>query len=52
MLSIAILVQGQELTLGRVLADIPHDGPAVLVYVLLAVSGYLIWRGSRRKSRT
>lgn len=48
MLSIAA-VQGSSLTLGRVLADIPHDGPAVILYMMLGVSIYLIWRGSRRK---
>lgn len=42
---IALLADG--LTVGEVIKDIPHDGPAFVIYVLLAVSGAVIWRGSR-----
>lgn len=38
------------LTLGRVLRDIPHDGPAIVVYVLLLVFVGFIWVGSRKKA--
>jgi len=37
------------LTWGRILSDIPHDGPAFVVYGLLAVSAFIIWKGSRSK---
>lgn len=42
-------IQGQQsgLTWGKILSDIPHDGPAFVVYGLLAVSAYIIWRGAR-----
>lgn len=45
-----IAVQAQSgLTWGRILSDIPHDGPAFVVYGLLAVSAYVIWRGNRTR---
>jgi hypothetical protein len=47
MSGIALLAQQQGLTLRRVITDIPHDGPAYFIYGLLAVSLYVIWRGSR-----
>jgi hypothetical protein len=40
---------GSGLTLGRILRDIPHDGAAILAYVLVATFVYLIWKGSRPK---
>jgi hypothetical protein len=47
MFSIVLLAQQQGLTLRRIITDIPHDGPAFFVYGLLAISIYVIWRGSR-----
>jgi hypothetical protein len=47
-----LLVQsssGSGLTLGRILRDIPHDAPAMVVYALLIAFTYLVWRGSRPK---
>ncbi len=35
---------------GRSLAGIPHDPAAIFIYVFLAVSIYLIWRGSRTRA--
>jgi hypothetical protein len=51
MLNSILLVQSSEsgLTFGRVLRDIPHDGPAMVVYALLIAFTYMIWRGSRPK---
>jgi hypothetical protein len=49
---IAVLLQSADsdstLTLGEIIADIPHDAAAFLVYAMLAVSGWLIWKGSRK----
>jgi hypothetical protein len=47
MLGIALILQEGDITLGRVLSDIPHNASALVVYVLLAAFVYLIWRGSR-----
>lgn len=47
------LVQAAEsegLTIGRILADIPHDAPAILLYVLTAASIGLIWWANRKKT--
>lgn len=38
------------LTIGEILADIPHDGPAIVVYLLTAAATALIWWGHRRSS--
>lgn len=38
-----------ELTFREVLADIPHDAGAVIVYLLLAVFVAMTWAGSRRR---
>jgi hypothetical protein len=50
---IALLLQGgsgeSTLTLRTILADIPHDGPAFFLYALLLASGWLIWKGSRKR---
>ncbi len=40
-------VQGQGLTLGKILSSIPHNAPAIVGYVLLLGFVYLVWRGSR-----
>jgi hypothetical protein len=34
----------------KILAGIPHDPAAIFIYIFLAVSLYLIWRGSRSKA--
>ena len=44
----AMMIQGDGLTLSEVLADIPHDLPAMVVYVLIAAFVGFIWWGSRR----
>jgi hypothetical protein len=35
---------------GSFIAGIPHDAPAVFIYIFLAVSIYLVWRGSRTRT--
>jgi len=40
------------LTLGQVIADIPHDTPAIVVYVMLLVSIYIVWRANRPRRRS
>lgn len=35
---------------GRFIGGIPHDAPAIFIYVFLAVSVYLIYRGSRTRA--
>lgn len=54
-LTIFALVQGTQddgLTFGEVLANIPHDAAAIVVYVLVGVSiGLVIWSGRRGTPR-
>jgi len=51
--SLAVLAQASDgLTFSDVVADVPHDPASIFVYVLLIVSGVLIWRGSRKKGGT
>lgn len=47
----AVLVQEDGLTIGEVIADIPHDAAAVFLYLLMAASIILIWRGHRAARR-
>ncbi|HSJ06913.1 MAG TPA: hypothetical protein VK936_09430 [Longimicrobiales bacterium] len=42
-----LLLQDDGLTLGEVLRDIPHDPAAFVVYTLVVVFLWLIWKGSR-----
>ncbi len=35
---------------GRSLAAIPHDPAAIFIYIFLAISIYLVWRGSRTRA--
>jgi len=42
--------ESDGLTIGEILADIPHDGPAIVLYLLTAASAALIWWGHRRSS--
>ena len=39
----------EGLALGRIIGDLPHDGAAIFIYVLTAVSVWLIWQGSRTR---
>ena len=54
-LTLFTLIQaaGEEgLTLGKILADIPHDAAAIVVYVLVGFSvGLVIWSGRRGTPR-
>jgi hypothetical protein len=47
MSNFAMMIQDDGLTLREVLADIPHDLPAMVVYVLIALFVGFIWWGSR-----
>ncbi|MGH7449123.1 MAG: hypothetical protein ACRELT_16240 [Longimicrobiales bacterium] len=49
MFSVAALVQGDGLTIGEVVRGIPHDGPAIVIYVMILVFAGFIWHGSRKK---
>lgn len=33
----------------EVLADIPHDAGAIVVYLMLLALGFFVWHGSRNK---
>jgi len=41
---------GDGLTFGKILADIPHDAAAIVVYLLIAVSIIVVWRANRPKA--
>lgn len=47
--AVALQAAAGGLTFRNMLADIPHDAPAIVVYVLLLGSGWLIWRANRGK---
>jgi hypothetical protein len=47
MLVVTILNQDDGLTFREVIQNIPHDGPAIVVYVLLLIFAALVWMGSR-----
>jgi hypothetical protein len=36
-----------DLTLQEIVANIPHDGPSVVAYAILAIFVATIWLGSR-----
>jgi len=44
----ALLIQQSGVQ--KIAAGIPHDPAAIFIYIFLAVSLYLIWRGSRSKA--
>jgi hypothetical protein len=46
--AVALLLQDRGLTLSEVVHDIPHDGAAVVVYVLVLGSIGLLWWANRR----
>lgn len=46
----AILALVQQNGVSKIIAGIPHDPAAIFIYIFLAVSVYLIWRGSRSKA--
>jgi hypothetical protein len=39
-----------SLTLGKVVADIPHDLPALIVYLMVAALALFVWWGSSPRS--
>ncbi|HET9983858.1 MAG TPA: hypothetical protein VFQ38_09740 [Longimicrobiales bacterium] len=47
---LALLVQENGSGIGRVVGGIPHDAAAIFIYIFLAVSLYLVWRGSRTRA--
>ena len=50
MFALASGIQSDGLTMDEVIRGIPHDGPAIVVYLMLIVFVGFIWAGSRRKS--
>jgi hypothetical protein len=48
MYAAAVILQDDGLTFAEFVQNIPHDGPAFVVYFMLAVFCGLIWAGSRR----
>ena len=54
-LTMLALLQGgadEGLTFGEVLANIPHDAAAMVVYVLVAFSvGLVVWAGRRGQDK-
>lgn len=49
MVALALLSQ-EGSGFGRFVAGIPHDPAAIFIYIFLAISVYLIWRGSRTRA--
>lgn len=41
---------GGGLTLGKVLADVPHDAAAFVVYAMVIGSVVFVWRSGRSRS--
>lgn len=50
MFAIASAIQSDGLTVDEVISGIPHDGPAIVVYLMLIVFVGFIWAGSRKKT--
>lgn len=50
MLHMTALLQGDGLTPGEILRDLPHDGPALVVYGLILLFIWFVWRGSRSRT--
>jgi hypothetical protein len=46
---LALLQEEEGLTIGKLLRDIPHDLPALIVYLLLGGFIGMIWLGNRSK---
>lgn len=42
-----VLLFAAELTLAEVVADLPHDLAALIVYVILGLLVYFVWYGSK-----
>ena len=43
------LQESDGLSFGEVIRDIPHDGPAIVGYLLIGAFVYAIWRANRRR---
>lgn len=54
MLSTLSIIQSADsgLTFGEMVRDIPHDGAAIVAYILIIAFAWLIWRGNRPKKST
>jgi hypothetical protein len=50
MLFMTAISQDDGLTFGEVLANLPHDAAAIVIYVLVALFIGFIWHGSRNRS--
>jgi hypothetical protein len=46
---IALLQDSDGLTFAELVRDIPHDLPAIIVYVMIGAFIFVIWRANRRR---
>ena len=49
MLFVNLAIQDSGLTVSEVVRGLPHDTAAFVVYALVGVFLYLIWRGNRKR---
>jgi hypothetical protein len=47
MFSLLLLSQASESIWKKIVAEIPHSPAAILLYLVLAVCGYVLWRAHR-----
>lgn len=50
MFVLALTLQATSSGFEGFIAGIPHDAAAIFIYIFLAVSLYLVWRGSRTRA--
>lgn len=50
MLGIALAIQGDGISAIEILRGIPHDGPAIMIYIMILGFAAFIWHGGRKKS--
>lgn len=49
MFGIALAIRQDGLSLGEILRGIPHDGPAILIYLMILGFVAFMWHGGRKK---
>jgi hypothetical protein len=47
-----LLLQADGLSWKEIVAAVPHDAPAFVIYVLIVLAGWATWRGSRARRGT
>ncbi len=50
MFVLAAVLQATSSGFDRFIGGIPHDAASIFIYIFLAVSLYLVWRGSRTRA--